>query len=277
MLEWLRPHLEKLTLAQIDTNKINEIKFLRANEPINKYKRSTQPAIKSLDKLPTITTVNYYLGVLRRVLRKAHQKGWISGIPHIEKFSNDNARVRWLTYEKAENLLNTLPEYLADMVKFSLATGLREANVRLLKWEQIDMSRAHAFVAKENVKNKKAISIPLNKDALSVLKKQKQINDYVFNYHEKPLYRCTTTAWFNALKKCGIENFKWHDLRHTWASWHIQNGTSLQELQVLGGWSDFKMVLRYAHLSSEQLKSAAERIARPKVGTRDFSEKKQMS
>ena len=50
------------------------------------------------------------------------------------------------------------------------------------------------------------------------------------------------------------------DLRHTWASWHVQNGTSLQELQQLGGWSNFDMVLRYAHLSSSHLKEAANRV-----------------
>jgi len=61
------------------------------------------------------------------------------------------------------------------------------------------------------------------------------------------------------LKRAGIENFRW-DLRHTWASWHVQNGTSLQELQQLGGWTSFEMVLRYAHLSSDHLKEAAERV-----------------
>jgi len=62
------------------------------------------------------------------------------------------------------------------------------------------------------------------------------------------------------LERAGIRNFRWHDLRHTWASWHVQNGTSLQELQQLGGWTSFEMVLRYAHLSSDHLKSAAERV-----------------
>lgn len=67
-------------------------------------------------------------------------------------------------------------------------------------------------------------------------------------------------AWKKALKRAGIENFRWHDLRHTWTSWHVQNGTSLQELQQLGGWTSFNMVLRYAHLNSDQLQNAAERI-----------------
>jgi hypothetical protein len=57
----------------------------------------------------------------------------------------------------------------------------------------------------------------------------------------------------NALTRAGITNFRWHDLRHTWASWHVQNGTPLHVLQELGGWSDYKMVQRYAHLAQEHL------------------------
>lgn len=67
-------------------------------------------------------------------------------------------------------------------------------------------------------------------------------------------------AWQNALKRAGITDFRWHDLRHTWASGHVQSGTSLQELQEFGGWSSFEMVLRYAHLAADHLRSAACRI-----------------
>jgi integrase len=83
---------------------------------------------------------------------------------------------------------------------------------------------------------------------------------YVFTYQKKRITQTNTKAWRKALKRAGIENFRWHDLRHTWASWHVQNGTSLQELQQLGGWTSFEMVLRYAHLSSDHLKAAAERV-----------------
>jgi integrase len=68
------------------------------------------------------------------------------------------------------------------------------------------------------------------------------------------------SAWKHALAKAEIENFRFHDLRHTWASWHVMNGTSLQELMELGGWKSYEMVLRYAHLAPEQLASAAARI-----------------
>ena len=68
------------------------------------------------------------------------------------------------------------------------------------------------------------------------------------------------SAWKRALVKADIENFRFHDLRHTWASWHVMSGTSLQELMELGGWKSYEMVLRYAHLAPEQLASAASRI-----------------
>lgn len=70
------------------------------------------------------------------------------------------------------------------------------------------------------------------------------------------------SAWERSLRRAGIENFRFHDLRHTWASWHVMSDTSLQELMELGGWKSFEMVLRYAHLAPEHLSTAAKRIER---------------
>ena len=73
--------------------------------------------------------------------------------------------------------------------------------------------------------------------------------------------RCSTYAFKKALARAGIEReFRWHDLRHTWASWHVQSGTRLQELMELGSWSSYEMVLRYAHLATDHLRDAAGRI-----------------
>jgi integrase len=58
-----------------------------------------------------------------------------------------------------------------------------------------------------------------------------------------------TKAWRNALKRAGVTDCRWHDLRHTWASWLIQNGTPLFDLQEMGGWKSAAMVRRYAHLA----------------------------
>ena len=87
----------------------------------------------------------------------------------------------------------------------------------------------------------------------------------VFTYQGKPVGSCNTKAWRAALKRAGIENFRWHDLRHTWASWHIQQGTPVHVLQELGGWSDIRMVQQYAHLAPEHLAQYAERLSAPRV------------
>src|SRR3990167_9787042 len=108
---------------------------------------------------------------------------------------------------------------------------------------------------------KNSMPVPLSKQAKAIILAQKNENsEYVFTYRGKPITRCNNHAWRKALDRAGIKDFRWHDLRHTWASWHVQIGTSLHELQQLGGWSNYETVLRYAHLSSEHLIKAAERI-----------------
>lgn len=150
---------------------------------------------------------------------------------------------------------------MVNVLMFTLATGLRQGNVKRLKWKDVDLQSEHAWVHADEAKTNKAIAVPLNEMAMQVLLRRQNLHPtYVFTYRNKPVDQVNTKAWRHALKRVGIKNFRWHDLRHTWASWHIQNGTSLQELQQLGGWSSFNMVLRYAHLSSEHLKKAASRV-----------------
>ena len=83
---------------------------------------------------------------------------------------------------------------------------------------------------------------------------------HVFTYRGRPITQVNTKAWYAALEKAGIEDFRWHDLRHTWASWHVQNGTPLFALQELGGWESAEMVRRYAHLAADHLAPYAERL-----------------
>ena len=119
------------------------------------------------------------------------------------------------------------------------------------------MERYYAWIHADQTKTRKAIAVPLNPDALDVLVRQKGKHaEYVFTYKDKPV----TRAWRRALTRAGIEDFRWHDLRLTRASWHVQNGTPLHVLQELGGWSDPSMVQRYAHLSAEHLREYADKL-----------------
>ena len=104
--------------------------------------------------------------------------------------------------------------------------------------------------------------MPLNATAQEVFRRQLgKHRERVFTYAGKPLGRANTLAWRKALKRAGIASFRWHDLRHTWASWHRQSGTPTHELQRLGGWQSSVMVIeRYAHLAPDHLAKAAGRL-----------------
>ena len=172
-------------------------------------------------------------------MRKAEREWeWIERAPLIRMLKEDTKRVRWLTHEEAIRLIKELPSHLADIAAFSLATGLRKSNVTGLQWSEIDLVRRHALIHPDQAKTRKAIPVPLNEMAIEIIRKQLgKHQQFVFTYKGNHIIQCNTKAWRNALKRAGIESFRWHDLRHTWASWRVQNGTSLQELQQLGGWT----------------------------------------
>lgn len=248
-LKWLNPFLKDKKLYEIDNQMIEKLATIREKEGI------------------TSATVNRLLALIRSILRKAEREWkWIDKAPIISMRYEGEGRERWLSKDEVRKLLRELPSHLADLAIFSLATGLRQANVLGLCWRDVNLEKRHAIIPASQSKTKVPIAVPLNDDAVVILRKQLfKHSEFVFTYKGEPIKQCNTKAWKKALARAGIENFRWHDLRHTWASWHVQNGTSLQELQQLGGWASFKMVLRYAHLNSDQLRRAAERIAGTKL------------
>ena len=98
------------------------------------------------------------------------------------------------------------------MAAFSLATGLRQSNVTYLRWDQVDLQRVMAWIHADQSKSRKAIAVPLNADAIEILKRQQGSNPaYVFTYQDKPVERTTTKAWYVPLvERAGIEDFRWH-------------------------------------------------------------------
>ena len=244
-LRWLDRHLRDKDLKAIDRNVIDHVTREKLGEGW------------------TNATVNRTLEVLRAVLRKCvNEWEWLDRAPHVRMLQEPTRRIRFLTREEAQKLLAALPAHLADMAAFSLATGLRAANVTGLQWSQIDEERKLAWVHADQAKARKAIAVPLNGEALEIVLRQKGRHvTHVFSYRGIPLTQVSTKAWYGALKRAGIENFRWHDLRHTWASWHVQGGTPLFALQELGGWESAEMVRRYAHLAADHLAPYADRLS----------------
>ena len=101
--------------------------------------------------------------------------------------------------------IHELPEHLKAMVRFTLATGLRESNVTGIQWGQIDMQRRCAWIHADQAKGKKAIAVPLNNDALAVIRQQIGKHDtYVFTYKDSPVTRANNHAWRKSF------NSGWH-------------------------------------------------------------------
>ena len=253
-LRWLDPHLNGKTLDQIDEDAIVTLMDKRQADGV------------------TNATVNRMAALVRSILKRAERRWrWIDRAPSVTMLPEPSRRIRWLTREEAERLLAALPDHMADMARFALATGLRESNVTLLEWSQVDLDRRLAWIHADQAKGKRAIGVPLNNDAVLVLRRcQGRHPSRVFCWPRPrgkgriewtPVRRADHATFKKGLVRAGIHNFRWHDLRHTWASWHIQAGTPLHILQELGGWATLAMVQRYAHLSSEHLAAHAARIA----------------
>lgn len=242
-LRWLDPYLGGKQLDEIDRTLIDRIKFDR-------------------EKVSTAATTNRYLALIRAILKRACDEWeWLERVPKFKLYREAEGRVRALTPQEFQTLLEELPPHLADMAIFAVATGLRQANVKGLQWQYVDLGRQHAWVPGNQHKNGKPHAVPLNDMAMAVLRRQVGKHPtYVFTFRGNPITNVNTKAWTAALSRAGIEDFRWHDLRHTFATWHRQAGTPTHELQRLGGWKTGAMVERYAHVAPEALQGAANRL-----------------
>jgi integrase len=171
---------------------------------------------------------------LLRIARDEWQ--WVDVIPKIRLLSGEVERDRWLTHAEADRLIAAAAPHLQTLIRFALATGCRAREITGLEWDRVDLQRRTAWL--NQTKNGTPRGVPLNRDAVEVLEAEQGKHPvFCFTYRGEPIaWELTNSAWHNAVEKAGIDDFRFHDLRHTWASWHRQAGTSCDELKDLGGW-----------------------------------------
>lgn len=168
-------------------------------------------------------TVNRALEIVRRILYLARDEwGWITRVPKIRMLKEPKRRVRFLKEQEADRLIKALPEHLVPIVRFALATGCRMREVLHMEWTRVDFDRRVAWLDPGTTKNGDGRGIPLNRDAILALRSvQSQHRRWCFTYQGRRM-DAIGSAWKRSLRRAGIENFRFHDLRHTWASWHVQ-------------------------------------------------------
>ncbi|HAF7513405.1 TPA: site-specific integrase [Salmonella enterica subsp. houtenae serovar 21:z4,z23:-] len=282
MAFWLA-HFEGVRLKDVTEQKIySAVNKMSNRKQLEIWKIKAAVAQKNGEPAPvysakpvTTSTKAKHLALMKAILRAAERDWkWLEKAPVIKIPSVRNKRVRWLEKEEAKRLIDECPEPLKSVVKFALATGLRKSNIMNLEWQQIDMQRRVAWVNPEDSKSNRAIGVALNDTACKVLRDQ-------IGKHHKWVFVHTTaakradgtstpavrkmridskTSWLSACRRAGIEDFRFHDLRHTWASWLIQSGVPLSVLQEMGGWESIEMVRRYAHLAPNHLTEHARKI-----------------
>jgi integrase len=231
---------------------------------------------KKLTQHKTIRTdasINREMSCLRHMFRKAVEWEMIERSPFDRGKSlmlkENNKRFRFLAEKEITELLNECPGYLRNIVECALLTGMRKSEILGLKWDQI----RNGFIYLHETKPKESRQIPINDDLEALFdrikgrgtvyafphsgkpKKQHLNSNDVFTYNGKPIDD-VKGSFNNAVKGAGIVDFKFHDLRHTFASQVLLRGGDLKDIQELLGHSTMTMTLRYAHLTQEHKKKA---------------------
>lgn len=228
---------------------------------------------RALSFCKTAGTYMRYRTMVVAILNLAVKKGWLAKVPEIAVRKDKKKKRRdWITHEQWKKLWEQLPAHLKRPATFAVQTGLRQANVLGLRWNQVNLEQRTVWVEADETKGNEALTVPLNDIAWHLLKRLNDDDEnddevFVFTYANRDqAITEVKTAWQSACIRAGLgktnaeghyEGFTWHGLRHTWATWHVQNGTPLDVLQKLGGWKDLRMVMNYAHHAPSYLASFA--------------------
>lgn len=238
-----------LMLAEITPARISDYKSLRIRDGV-------KPATTSRE-----------LQVLRHALNLAIQWEWMETTPFRKvKLDKPNNKIeRWITAEEEKKLLDASLPWLREIIIFALNTGMRQDEILSLHWSQIDLFRRTVILL--ITKNKEKRTIPLNQTVFDLLKaksKIRYISGYVFasqagtKIHARNLLR----AFYEARKKAGLEDVRFHDLRHTFATRLVQAGIDLYTVKELLGHKTITMTMRYAHHNPESLRHGVDILDR---------------
>jgi len=246
-LNHLDPYFGKSNLLSITPRNISKYKMLRNDE-------GAAPA-----------TINRELAMLSKAFNVAVKEWeWLKDNPvsKVPREKEDNERDRWLSVGEEESLLGNSPEWLGEIILFNLHTGLRQDELLSLTWDRVDTIRKTILIA--DTKSGKPRTIPLNRAALDILEAKSKVVSFKSKiiFHSKAGTKIDKhnlrRAFVIAKKRAEIEDFRFHDLRHTFATRLAQSGVDLYKICKLLGHKDIKTTQRYAHHCPDSLRDGVE-------------------
>lgn len=230
------------------------------------------------DKKLAPRTIHYALAVIRQVFNYAIRNDLFFGpnpVSKVKKPTSDNRRLRFLSPAEARTILDSLKKEKYKMYSIcllSLHCGLRAGEITNLTWGAVDFDNEQiAVVDTKSGRNRYVFMTGEVKEMLTKKRKedpQAQASDYLFQSRQGSKMTWIPRDHKKIIEKMGLNHgvtdrrqlVVFHTFRHTFASWHAQNGTSLHVLQQLMGHETFSMVLRYAHLQPDNLKAATKKF-----------------
>ncbi len=261
LLGWWKKKLGDYTLDQCTPALIAEYRdrLLRENTGTKETPRHRSPA-----------TANRFLSALSKAFSDAVREWhWLHDNPlrRVAKEQESQGRVRYLSDEERKRLLDAcrkseLPE-LYLIVLFAITTGMRRGELLGLRWSDVDLERGVAVI--HHTKNGDRRSVPIVPEVAALLRQHGRVrrldSDMVFpSPGKRPVW--FDPAWYVALDTAKVENFRFHDLRHTAASYLAMSGATVPEIAAVLGHRTLQMVKRYAHLSDQHTGAVIERMTR---------------
>ena len=236
----------------------------RLNEITRQQVQTFQADVRASGLSPA--TADHHVKLIRQALNRAVEWEMLDKNPAagVKLFNVDNKVENYLEDEKLERLITVLRtddnRPICNVAMFLLSTGCRLNEALKATWSQIDREQRVWKIPASNSKSKRIRSVPLNDVALEVLRKldtEGQFDHLFINRQTDKPYGTIMKVWSRLRKAAGVPHLRIHDLRHQFASFLVNSGRSLYEVQQILGHSDPSVTQRYAHLSSKSLQAAA--------------------
>lgn len=265
LLKWWNEHYGQYALPHLTSELLS-----KARDRLSKTCKRKQSE-RAPNEFLSPARVNRHLSALGPVLTACVKEwGWLEFNPmdKVRKKKEPPGIVRFLSKDERNNLLAVLrepqtPAHLLPIVLLAAFTGARKGNIMNLTWQQVDFDRR--VIQLPETKNGERQALPLVEPAYSELlawrDKTKKDSPLLFAGRNPDNPIDITSPWQTALTRAGITNFRFHDLRHSFASELAMSGASLAEIAAGTGHKTLSMVKRYAHLSHDHTASVVERMA----------------
>lgn len=228
-------------------------------------------ARKLYPKASNSTRIRQFYGPVSAVLRHAARRGWCA-TPILARPKTPNPRIRSLTLDEANRLIDACGDHLRPLVIFLIYTGARAGEALWLDWRDVDLERAHVTFRK--TKNGEARGVPMPERVVDALGKLPNRKGEVFRRPDGLPYSRPEgdddenhsagsrikTAFRGACRRANIQDFHPHDCRHVFATWHYAKNRDLTALMKLGGWKNINSVSRYTHANVDEFRNTMDRM-----------------